>query len=42
MDIIQVEDVDVARKIMKLLWSGKVLGVVLPAQVEENRGKRRK
>jgi hypothetical protein len=34
---IQVEDVDAVRKIMKLLWSGKAHGVVLPAEVEEDK-----
>jgi hypothetical protein len=33
---IQVEDVDAVRKIMKLL-SGKSHGVVLPAELEEDR-----
>jgi hypothetical protein len=41
-DIIQVEDVDVVRKIMKLLWSGKVHGVVVPARVEDHKGERGK
>jgi hypothetical protein len=40
MDIIQMEDVDALRKIVKFLWSGKVHGVVLPAEMEEDRGKR--
>jgi hypothetical protein len=39
---IQVEDVNTVRKIMKLLWSGKVHGVVLPAGVEKERSKRGK
>jgi hypothetical protein len=42
MDKIQVEDVDAVRKLMKLLWSGKVHGVVLPAEVEEDRCERGK